>query len=417
MYWQDSMTVNKGFLSLVNSSPNFSNQALENAVNSLKIGWVDKSSILDTVIATNAVLSTSQKTDLKSDINNVSHINLGRVLGDLVRHSATIIDASIIPVQTGVSNPTPATFLEILQNVQAIQGLIPELFGVPASDKGRSVNDHVGTINNIFVDTEDSTRPVFTVLAEAIQAIVDADLATETALETAYTNLINFINGLEADSTDFQQSLDTFATAVATAHTNFNNALASEPLLTHRNSIIAMREKINVQVTLENSNLVGIISFVETLTDNIRFATLAEDATLRRLMSKVAQNKNWQTYFEDYETNKDNLNGLYETDTPSDNESVIEQVLADSGLPDVTDSSDFEAVAGKARRDPRIDTAGYDRFSIERQITESCKQLGITTANRTLSSLSGTLLRNMNQHDRDEIQKELDLNQSANTLS
>ena len=134
-------------------------------------------------------------------------------------------------------------------------------------------------------------------------------------------------------------------------------------------------------------------------------------------MSKVAQNKNWQTYFEDYETNKDNLNGLYETDTPSDNESVIEQVLADSGLPDVTDSSDFEAVAGKARRDPRIDTAGYDRFSIERQITESCKQLGITTANRTLSSLSGTLLRNMNQHDRDEIQKELDLNQSANTLS
>ena len=410
------MTVNKGFLSLVNSSPNFSNQALENAVNSLKISWVDKSSTLDSVIATNAVLSTSQKTDLKSDVNNVSHINLGRVFGDLIRHSATIIDASIIPLDDA-SNPTPSTFLELLQNVQTIQGLIPELYGVPASDKGRSVNDHVGTINNIFVDTEDSTRPVFTVLQEAIQAIVDADLATETALETAYTNLINFINGLEADSTDFQQSLDTFATAVATAHTNFNDALASEPLLTYRNSLVAMREKINVQVTLENSNLTGIINYIETLTNNIGFATLAEDATLRRLMSKVAQNKNWQTYFEDYETNKDNLNGLYDTDTPSDNESVIDQVLADSGLPDVTDSSDFESVAGKARRDARIDTAGYDRFSIEKQIIESCKQLGIATANRTLSSLSGTLLRNMNQHDRDEIQKELDLNQSANTLS
>ncbi len=410
------MTVNKGFLSLVNSSPNFSNQALENAVNSLKIGWVDKSSTLDSVIASNAVLSTSQKTDLKSDVNNVSHINFGRVFGDLIRHSATIIDASIIPLDDA-TNPTPSTFLELLQNVQTIQGLIPELYGVPASDKGRSVNDHVGTINNIFVDTEDSTGPVFTVLKEAIQAIVDADLATETALETAYTNLINFINGLEADSTDFQQSLDTFATAVATAHTNFNNALASEPLLTHRNSLVAMREKINVQVTLENSNLTGIINYIETLTNNIGFSTLAEDTTLRRLISKVAQNKNWQTYFEDYETNKDNLNGLYDTDTPSDNESVIDQVLADSGLPDVTDSSDFEAVAGKARRDTRIDTAGYDRFSIEKQITESCKQLGITTANRTLSSLSGTLLRNMNQHDRDEIQKELDLNQSANTLS
>jgi hypothetical protein len=410
------MTVNKGFLSLVNSSPNFSNQALENAVNSLKIGWVDKSSTLDSVIATNAVLSTSQKTDLKADINNVSHINLGRVFGDLIRHSASIIDATIIPLDDA-SNPTASTFLEILQNVQDVQGLIPEVFGVPAADKGRSVNDHLGTINNIFVDTEDSTRPVFTVLQEAIQAIVDADLATETALETAYTNLINFINGLEADSTDFQQSLDTFATAVATAHTNLNNALASEPLLTHRNNLIAMREKINVQVTLENSNLTSIVTYTETLTNNISFAALAEDATLRRLISKVAQNKNWQTYFEDYEINKDNLNGLYDTDTPSDKESLIDKVLADSGLPDVTDSSDLEAVAGKAKRDARIDTAGFDRFTIEKQIIESCKQLGITTANRTLSSLSGTLLNNMNQHDRDEIQKELDLNQSADTLS
>ena len=410
------MTVNKGFLSLVNSSPNFSNQALENAVNSLKIGWVDKSSTLDSVIASNAVLSTSQKTDLKADINNVSYINLGRVFGDLIRHSATIIDASIIPLDDA-TNPTPATFLELLQEVQTIQGLVPDIYGVPAADKGRSVNDHVGTINNIFVDTEDSTRPVFTVLKEAIQAIVDADLATETALETAYTNLINFINGLEADSTDFQQSLDTFATAVATAHTNLNNALASEPLLTHRNNLIGMRGKINVQVSLENSNLTSIRTYIETLSSNIGFATLAEDVTLRKLMSKVAQNKNWQTYFEDYETNKNNLNALYITDTPSDNDNLIDQVLADSGLPDVTDASDFEAVANKAKRDSRIDTAGYDRFSVEKQIIESCKQLGITTANRTLSSLSGTLLKNMNKNDRDEIQKQLDLNQSADTLS
>ncbi len=410
------MTVNKGFLSLVNSSPNFSNQALENAVNSLKIGWVDKSSTLDSVIATNAVLSTSQKTDLKADINNVSHINLGRVFGDLIRHSASIIDATIIPLDD-VSNPTASTFLEILQNVQDVQGLIPEVFGVPAADKGRSVNDHLGTINNIFVDTEDSTRPVFTVLAEAIQAIVDADLATETALETAYTNLINFINGVVADSTDFQETLDNFATAVATAHTNLNNALAAEPLLTHRNSLINMREKINVQITLENSNLVGIINYVDTLSNNIGFATLAEDATLRRLISKVAQNKNWQTYFEDYDTNKNNLNSLYLTDTPSDNESLIDKVLADSGLPDVTDGSNFTAVANKAKRDSRIDTAGYDRLSVEKQIIDSCKQLGITTANRTILSLSNTLLRNMNQNDRNEIQKQLDLNESASTLS
>ena len=407
------MTVNKGLLSIVENTPNFSNQALENAVDTLKLGWVAKSATLDSLIVSNGILTASQKTDLKADINNVSHLNLGRLLGDLVRHSATIIDATIIP-QDDATNPTPATFLSILQNVQTVQGLIPELYGVSASDKGRSVNDHVGTINNIFVETEDSSRPVFTVLAEAIQAIVNADLATETALETAYTNLINFINSVVADSTDFQETLDNFATAVATAHTNLNNALAAEPLLTHKNTLITMMDEINAQINLENANLVGIETFIETLSNNISFASLAEDTTLRRLMSRVAQDKNWQTYFEDYETNVNNLNPIY---TGTDNDAIIDQVLADSGLPDVTDATDFEAVAAKARRDDRIDTSGFDRFFVEKQITDACKQLGIVTENRRINSLSTSLLNNMNQRDRDKISKQYDLNKSSNTLS
>jgi len=410
------MTVNKGLLSLVENTPNFSNQALENAVNTLKVGWVQKSFDLDSVIASNSVLTTSQKNDLKDDINNVAHLNLGRVLGDLVRHSATIIDASIIPL-VDADNPTPATFLEILQNVQSVQGLVPELYGVPVSNKNRSVNDHLGSLNNIFLTTDDSSAPVFTSLLESINFIVTADLATETALETAYDNLKGFINDVVGDSTDFQQTLDTFATAVATAHTNFNNALASEPYLTHRNNLIAQREKINVQVALENSNLTTLNTYIETLSSNISYASLAEDATLRELMSTVAQDTNWQNYFTNYENEKENLNPIYTTDTDSDKSAVIDQVLADSGLPDVTDATDLAAVAAKAQRDTRIDTANYDRYTVEQQITKSCEQLGITTANRTITALSGTLLRNMNQHDRDEIARQLDLNESANTLS
>ena len=406
------MTVKKGFLSIVENTPNFSNQALENAVDTLKVGWVAKSSTLDSRIASNNILTASQKTDLKADINNVSHLNLGRLLGDLVRHSATIIDATIIPV--GTNETQTETFLSILQNVQTVQGLIPELYGVPAEDKARAVNDHLGTINNIFVDTEDSSRPVFTVLGEAIQAIVDADLATETALEAAYTNLINFINGVVADSTDFQTTLDNLATAVATAHTNLNNALAAQPLLTHKNNLILMMDEINAQITMENTNLVGLETFIETLSNNISFASLAEDNTLRRLVSRVAQDKNWQTYFEDYETNQNNLNPIY---TGTDKDAIIDKVLADSGLPDVTDATDFEAVAAKARRDDRIDTAGYDRLSVERQISDASRQLLITTANRTISSQSRTLLDNMNKRDRDKIAKQLDLNTSADTLS
>ena len=410
------MTVNKGLLSLVENTPNFSNQALENAVNTMKVGWVIKSSQLDTAIQNNTVLTTSQKNDLKDDINNVTHLNLGRTLGDLVRHTASIIDATIIPLDDA-DNPTPATFLEVLQQVQTVQGLIPELYGVDASDKARAVNDHLGTLNNIFLTTEDSSAPVFTSLLESINFIVTADLATETALETAYDNLKNFINGVTDDSTDFQQTLDTFATAVATAHTNLNNALASEPYLTHRNNLIAQRDKINTQVALENSNLVNIGTYIETLSNNISYSALAEDDMLRTLMSRVAQNKQWQTYFENYQTEKQNLNPIYTTDTDSDKSAIINQVLADSGLPDVTDATDLVAVAGKAKRDSRIDTANYDRFTVEQQIIKSCEQLGITTANRTITALSGTLLRNMNQHDRDEIARQLDLNESANTLS
>ena len=409
------MTVNKGFLSIVENTPNFSNQALENSVGTLKLGWVLKSSQLDSLIVTNSILTASQKTDLKADINNLSHINLGRVLGDLIRHSATIIDATIIPV--GTNETQTETFLSILQNVQTVQGLIPELYGVPAEDKARAVNDHLGTINNIFVDTEDSSAPVFTTLLESIKFIVTANLATETALETAYTNLINFINDMVADSTDFQTTLDSLAAAVATAHTNLNTALAAEPLLTHKNRLITIMNEINAQITLENANLVGLETFIETLSSNQSFASLAEDTTLRRLMSKVAQDKNWQTYFEDYETNQNNLNPIYTTNTDSDKDAIIDQVLADSGLPDVTDATDLVAVAAKARRDDRIDTAGYDRLTVEKQISDASKQLLITTANRTIFSLSNTLLNNMNKRDRDKIAKQLDLNQSANTLS
>ena len=413
------MAVNKGLKSLAETSPNFSNQALENAVDTLKVGWVIKSTDLDTAIQDNTVLTTSQKNDLKDDINNIAHLNLGRVLGDLIRHSATIIDGSIIPGDGDIltAEQGQGTFLEILQSVQSIQGSIPELFGVEAKDMARSVNDHIGTLNNIFTTTEDSTAPVFTSLLESINFIVTANLATETALETAYDNLKNFINSVVADSTDFQQTLDTFATAVATAHTNFNNAMAAEPYITHRNNLVAQREKINVQVALENSNITGIRNYLESLSNNIAFTSMAEDETLRRLMSTVAQNTNWQNYFKNYETEKANLNPIYTTDTDSDKSAIIDQVLADSGLPDVTDATNLAAVADKAQRDSRVVTANFDRFTVEQQITKSCEQLGITTANRTISALSGTLLNNMNQFDRDEIARRLDLNESANTLS
>jgi hypothetical protein len=117
------MTVRKGLKSLAESTPNFSNQALENAINELKIGWVTKSIQLDTSITDNTVLSTTQKNDVKETINNIAYLNTGRYLNDLVRHTTTILDGSIIPGDpaiTGTEDTGQGDFLEILQSVQSL---------------------------------------------------------------------------------------------------------------------------------------------------------------------------------------------------------------------------------------------------------------------------------------------------------
>jgi hypothetical protein len=160
-----------------------------------------------------------------------------------------------------------------------------------------------------------------------------------------------------------------------------------------------------------------MLTYITTLSDNVAFTSLAEDNTLRSLMAKVAQNKNWQNYFEQYNENLETLNPIYTTDTDSDKSALINKILTDSGLPDVTDSTDLIAVANKAKKDTRIDTANFDRFTVEQQITKSCEQLGIVTANRTISDQSRRLLDNMNQNDRDIIANNLDLNEETNTYT
>jgi len=409
------MSVNKGLKSLVESSPNFSNQALENAINELKTGWVIKSVELDTAIEDNTVLTTSQKNDLRDDINNIAYLNVGRYLNDMVRHTNSILDGTIMPIPA--DEEQTFTFLEALQSVQSLQNIIPELYGVPASEKNRSVKDHFGILNNMFVSTDDSSQPVFTTLKESISFISNANLATESALETAYDNLKDFVNSTRDDSTDFQQTLDTFATAVATAHTNFDIALQAIPYDVRRTQMIADRDSIVTQLTLENSNITSLRTYTETLTDNQAYVGLAADTELRELMAKAAQDSNWRTYFEDYEDNASYINPIYNFSSEADRTATIDRIYANSGLPDVVDYLDLEAVANKAKRDGRINTAGFDRLTVDKVITKSCEQLGITTANRSIYSQSETLLNNMNQEDRDRIARALDLNQSISTLS
>ena len=412
------MTVRKGLKSLVESTPNFSNQALENAINELKIGWASDSIQLDTDIANNQVLTDTQKNDLKDTINNISYLNVGRYLGDIVRHTNTILDGSIIPgnpdVVTGEDGQ--GTFSEILQLIQGLQQTIPSQYGLTAAEKNRDVNDHLGILGNMFTATEDSSKPVFTSMKDSITFINNASLATETALVTAITNLRNFINSVVADSTDFQQTLDTFATAVATANTNFHNALGNEPYLTKRTQLIADRDSIETQRTLENSNITTLRSYTETLTENSAYIGLADDPKLRTIMANVAQDPNWQSYFNEYEQNQSYSNPLYDIDQDSDKASVIDQVMKMKGLPDVQDPLDLDAVVEKAKKDSRIDTKNFDNLTIEQIITDCCRQLDLSVKG-TEYNQSERLLSNLNERDRDIIAQSLDLNESSNTIS
>ena len=424
------MAVNKGLKSLVESTPNFSNQALENAINDIKTkvnsDWVTRTFDVDQAIEDNNVLSLTQKNDLKETINAYPHLNVGRYLNDVIRHTRTILDGTI------VYRPNPdvaevASFLEILQSVQSLQTLIPQLHGVPASEKGRSVNDHLGSLNKIFSETEDSSKPVFESLIEHLQTLnrhnVNA-VKDDGGMEVALDNLKNFIDGVVADSTDFQQTLNSYATAVNLAFRGINLFLLNEGIYGSHTDIIALgvalhadREKVVAQMNLENSNLYNIRTYSESLTNNMGYTSLAEDADLRRLMSNVSGNTNWQTYFNDYETSVANLDPIYETIEDSDKEAIIDQILLNKGLPDVLDYVDLLGVANKAIKDDRIDTKNFSSYTTEQIVTKCCEQLGIITANNSIYNQSQLLLTNLDARDRQVIADALDANQDSNTLS
>jgi hypothetical protein len=430
------MTVNKGLKSLVESNPNFSNQALENAINDIIAVdtddgylWIKSQLDLQTAIDNNSVLTTSQKNDVKESINSAHpHLNIGGFLTDMIRHTRTILDGSIIPgnpdVVTGEDGQ--GTFSEILSLVQGLQSTITEQFGVDPAEKNRDINDHLGILNNMFTETEDSTQPVFTRLKDTMTYLRDQgrllggsnNFPISSAQHRYYnTQLINLMATFVADSTDFQTTLDNAVSLVTSSLAVVSTRMGEEGFSQQVTDLVAIRNEITTQVQLEISNNTSLRTFTSTLADNSSYIGLADNPKLRKLMSKVAQNSNWRNYFETYETEKANQNPIYTTGTDSDKSAVIDQVLAVSGLPDVTDATDLDAVAAKAQRDSRIDTTNYDRYTAEQKITKSCEQLGITTSNRTIFALSNTLLNNMNQHDRDEVARQLDLNESANTLS
>ena len=418
---------NKGFKSLVENTPDFSNQNLENAINDIKsidnddgYAFILSQFAMDTAIHDNTVLTQTQKNDALETLYNAQpHLQIGRYLNDVIRHTNTILDGTIIPAENNV-----ATFLEILQYVHSMQNLIPSLYGVTPAEKSRSVNDHLGTLNNMFSETEDSSKPVFTRLKETLQLIENNARTTNVlavasaAVRYANSQVVTFLTTIVDDSTDFQTTLNNRINTAAGNMANLNtriSAIPGDPTV----DLIAIREEINTQVNLENSNLSGIRNFITTLTNNMGYTSLADDPDLRKLITKVSRNVSWKTYFNDYEKNQSYINPLYNTVEDSDKEAVITRLTEQRGLYNVTDFIDLDAVANKAvnGNDYGIDSKDFDLYTIETVIEKCCEQLKINTANNTVYQQSELLLNHLNQRDREILAEAIDRNEDANTLS
>ena len=423
------MTINQGLSSLVNSSPNFSNQSLENAINDIKTkvnrDWVTKTFTLDTAIDNNTVLTTTQKNDVKETINIFPHINIGRYLNDTIKHTNTILDGTLIPIPSGETKTAP--FLETLNLVESLQSTIPMLYGVTAEEKSRGVDDHFGTLRGVLSETEDSSKPVLESITEQLQALNRQNLlaiAEDGELEDALDDLINFLSSVVGDSTDFQQTLDKFVLQVKLSFQGINQFLLNLGIYGSHTDIQAIGtqleadyEKVTVQVALEYSNLYNIRTYTSNLTDNLGYTSLAENSKLADLMVKTSRTSAWQDYFQNYATRKSNINPVYTVGTDSDKITIIERVMLTRGLPDVTDYVNLDAVANKSKKDSRIDTKDFENKTSEQIITTACDQLGITTANRSIYNQSKELLNNMNDYDKQQISDELDANQTTDTIT
>jgi hypothetical protein len=297
---------------------------------------------------------------------------------------------------------------------------------VSAKEKARSVNDHLGSLNNIFLETEDSSEPVFTRLKNTMTYLRDRgrilggsnNFPISSAQHRYYnTQLITLMTTFVPDSTDFQTTLDNAVSLVTASLDVVNTRMGEEGFSQQVTDLVAIRDEITTQTQLEKSNVSGIRSYLNSVSDYQAYVGLAEDEELRKLMARVSQNTNWITYFTDYVSNQAQLNPIYNAGSDSDKSAIIDQVLRNSGLPDVVDHLDLDAVANKAKRDDRIDTKGFDKLVADDQIISSCRQLAIDVSGKSIYELSQRLLNNMNQNDRDKIQQQLDLNESSNTLS
>ena len=402
--------VKQGLRALANTSANFSNQGVQDAIATANIGFVTKNKTLQYLVDINSTLTDVQKTTIRASLNVQPYLNVGRYLQDLNNHTADMLQGLLGEADT--DSTSNGTFLEQLGIVDGIQGSYLYLYGEEASVANRGVNDHFGSLRGILDDELLSIK-------QSVATITSASLATDTAFQNATQALIDFVNALGDSSTLEVSTLNSLLSVYESAANNFNTILAGAAYSAQRANLIAARTAVNSQLSLEATNLGSVRSYSVILTRYMAYQGLAENDTIRDIIAKTAQSTAWKDYYEKYETRFAQLNAKYEnTAGDSENETIINNELRLRGLPDVTDYTNLAAVADKASRDTRlIGTVSFPGKGTADVIKKSCEQLGINITGRDVYGQSQSLLKNMNDFDRETVRLELENHQRANTLS
>jgi hypothetical protein len=402
------MSVQQGLKSLAETSPNFGNAGVESAIAAANIGFVTKTKTLNYLVDINSTLTDTQKTTIRASLNIQPYLNAGRYLQDLSNHTYKILDGSLGEVEEG--DPTP-TFLEHLGAVDAIQGSYLTLYGEEASTAGKGVDDYFGTLRETMNDKLSEIKV-------AVQTITNASLASDTAFQNATQALIDFVNALGDSTTLDVSTLNSLLSAYESAANSFNTILSGAAYSAQKTILVNNRSAIVTQIAAEVANLGNIRTYSESLTNLISYQGLASNSKIRDLIGKSAQTTEWKDYYENYEIRFAQLNAKYEnTEGDSENETIINNELTQRGLPDVKNYVDLRAVAAKASRDTRLSTVKFNGRTIAEIIKDSCVQLGIDINGLNVYGQSESLLKNMNEYDRESIRTELNLHQESNTLS
>jgi hypothetical protein len=402
--------VKQGLRALANTSANFSNQGVQDAIATANIGFVTKTKTLQYLVDINSTLTDVQKTTIRASLDVQPYLNAGRYLQDLNNHTADMLQGLLGEADT--DSTSSGTFLEQLGIVDGIQGSYLYLYGEEASVANRGVNDHFGSLRGILDDELLSIK-------QSVATITSASLATDTAFQNATQALIDFVNALGDSSTLEVSTLNSLLSVYESAANNFNTILAGAAYSAQRANLIAARTAVNSQLSLEATNLGSVRSYSVILTRYMAYQGLAENDTIRDIIAKTAQSTAWQDYYENYNDRFAQLNAKYEnTAGDSENETIINNELRLRGLPDVKDYTNLPAVADKASRDTRlIGTVSFPGRGTADVIKKSCEQLGINITGRDVYGQSQSLLKNMNDHDRETVKLELENHQRANTLS